>query len=392
MNGLMSVNLLESFDLQTTLLRMSFGRKTRRDLYAQLASFVAEGLPPYRTIRRVNEIAKERLEVRGGVVGALDRIANIASGQRRQLASRTRVLDAVLARMAQGKNLADSLRQWIPHEEAEMLRTGESADRLEQTLLELEHLLRVKLDIATLLRKAALGALARLGVLVAMMFYILSTVLKEARNLVSDELFAEMTLAPLYFRLGELFLQWFVPLVGVLAASSVAVALSLPRWRPSGLRLYLDTYVPPWNLYSRVQSATLLTSASAMMESGRQFRESLVGLSHQGTPWLRQHCRKMLGRLERGRSDAEALQTGMLPWELEDRLAVYAMLADFKQVMRAVARDSLEMVIRNVTAIGALMNLFAMLALGGFLILTIFAVGEIALEAQSAIGSATPKT
>lgn len=382
---------LGGLDIEGSLLRWSFGRRPRKLLYAQLASFIAEGLPPYRTIKRSNEIARKRLATRPGLAGIGDRIRNILSGERRALASRTQLLDKVLAGMDAGKGLADSLKRWVPNEESEMIRTGERADRLEKTLRELEHLLDVKLQIAAMLRKATLGALARLGILVGMMFYILNTVLKEARTLVSDELFELLTLAPLYFRFGELFMEWFVPLTIGLLVLGVVIAMSLPRWRPHGLRSYLDANLPPWSLYSRVQSATLLTSASAMMEAGRQFREALVGLSQDGAPWLRTHCRKILGRLERGRPDAEALQTGMLPWQLEDQLATYAMLDDFKVVMRAVARDSLDMVLRTVTAIGNLMNLLAMLALGVFLIFTIFSVGEIALEAQSAIGSATPK-
>lgn len=379
------------FDWAGVGMRWSFHRSARRIFYMQLASFVAEGLPPYRTIKRINEIAEARLAVRAGPAGTTDRLANMMSGKRRRLRARTKLLQQVLGSMDRGKGLGAALRRWVPHEEAEMLRTGESADRLVKTLGELQHLLEVKIAIATTLRNGALGALGRLAVLVGMMFYILTTVLAEARMLVPDEMFNQLTLAPLYFRFGELFLAWFVPSVVFLVAAGVCIAVSLPRWRPNGLRSKLDNHVPPYSLYSRVHSATLLTSASAMMEAGRQLRESLVSLSQHGSPWLRTHCRRMLVRLQRGMTDADALRTGMLPWELEDQLATYAMLGDFKRVMRALARESLDMVQQRVKAIGFLMSLATMLLLGAFIIFTIFSIGEIALEAQSAIDSNVPE-
>lgn len=387
-----TVGLLGGIDINGALLRWAFGRTPRMHLYSQLASFTSQGLPPYRTLERVNRIARKRLAADPGIAGLGTRLANVLSGKRRALAARTRVIDAVLAGMDAGKGLADAMKRWVPVEESEMLRTGERADRLEITLRELEHLLKVKVEIASSLLKSAAGAGARFAILIGMMFYILNTVLKEARTLISPEMFDALTLAPLYFRFGEFFLDHFFTGAIAVAVLCLAIVWSLPRWRPFGLRQRLDTLAPPWSLYAHVQSATLLTSASAMMESGRQFREALVGLSQNGTPWLRTHCRRMLQRLEQGRPDAEALQTGMLPWELEDRLGVYAMLDDFKKVMRAVARDSLEIVLRNVAVVGKLMSVVAMLSLGAFILFTVFSIGEIALEAQSAIGSAVPKS
>lgn len=370
---------------------ISFGGAARMRLYAQLASFTEEGLTPYRTLQRANEIAKRRLAVRPGMDGVIDSLRNRLSAKRRALAARTKVLDAVLASMDSGKSLGDAMARWIPAEESELLRTGERSDRLLPTLRELENLLKVKSDIASILLKAAAGAGFRFAVLVAMMFYILSTVLKEGKSMLTEDMFQKLTLAPIYFRFGELFTSYALP--GLLAAivGGAVIIINLPRWRPYGLRSWLDLNIAPWSVYSTVQAATLLLSASAMMDSGRQLREALESISRHGTPWLRTHCHRMLRRLKQGRTDAEALKSGILGWELEDQLGVYDLLNDFKQVMRAIARDSLQNVLRNVTVVGNLLNAVAMLALGGFILATIFAMGEIAMEAQSAVGtSPTP--
>jgi len=363
----------------------SFGRQARAALYAQLASFEAEGITPYRALERVQRIGRARLATGDGLAGALARIRNALSPRRRALAGRLKVIRAVLKTMDQGQSLADSLKPWVPVEESEMVRTGEKSDLLGMTLRELEGLLKVKIEIANTMLGSGAAAIGRLTVLVLMMFYILNTVLKEARTLVSDELFYSLTLSPLYFRFGELFTQFVVP--GTIAAVAIAAAItiSLPRWRPYGLRTWLDTRLAPWSVYAQIQAATFLASSSAMMESGKQFSESLKSLAVNGSPWMRTHCRRMLRRLDQGRPDAEALQTGMIDWELEDQLGVYSMLDDFNQVMRSISRDSLQIVLKRVKRLGSLLSYASMIALGIFILLTVFSIGEIAMEARRGI-------
>lgn len=381
---------LSSMDIGAWFLRLSFGRQARMHLYGQLSSFTSEGLPPYRALERSNEVARKRLTPREGAAGAGDRLVNALVPGRRALRGRTRILDSVLARMAQGRGLGEALRGWVPTEESEMIRSGERADRLQSTLKEVEHLLRVKVQLADTIRTALISVGLRFGVLFALMFYILETVLKEARHLIPEHVFQTLTLAPAYFALGEAVVAGIIPMMLLGSAAVVAIAVSMPRWEPFGLRQKLDIMVPPWSVYARIQSATLLTSASAMMESGSQFRESLLGMERYGDPWIQTHCRRILARLRQGMPDAEALQTGMLPWELEDRLAVYAMLDDFKQVMKAISREALLMVLRTVERISTVLNYTAMICLGLFVIFTVFSVGEMGLAAQAAMNKAMP--
>src|SRR5690606_1368808 len=119
----------------------------------------------------------------------------------------------------------------VPSEEAAMLFAGERGGRLKDALIELTGLLKSRLDVAASLKSNLLPSAGMLAVLVLLMVYILNTVLKEARKLVSEEMFNKMTLAPLYFDLGEGFLK-ALPFILVLAvAIGIAVSASLPRWR-----------------------------------------------------------------------------------------------------------------------------------------------------------------
>ena len=380
--------VLDGLSIQEFIAKKSFGVSKRLMLYRQIRDFVKQGQPPYGTISRIVEVGKQRLEVRDGLPGILDRMSNALSARKRGLKSRIYILEQTLADMDEGKQVADALSRWIPREEGELLRTGEMTDRLVTSLNELDTLLTLKGDLAKAIWGAALGLLVRMGVLIGMMAYILGTVLSEVKGLVSDDVFTKLMVAPVYFSFGNAFLQYGAWVAVALVLLGVIVMISLPRWRPDGLRRLLDHTIAPYTLYGKLQSATVLLSASAMLESGRQFRESLNSVRANSEPWLRTHATRALIKLNDGNSDAESLQIGMLSWELEDELRVYAMQDDFKKVLRAIAESAMRSVLQSVKTMANVLNVVSMLLLAAFILSTVFAIGEIAMEAQSSVQSA----
>ncbi|MCD9046735.1 type II secretion system F family protein [Luteimonas sp. MHLX1A] len=381
--------VLGGMSIEDFVAKKSFGVPKRLTLYRQIRDFVKQGQPPYGTINRIVEVGKKRLEVRPGLPGIADRISNVLSSGKRGLKGRIFILEQTLADMDEGKQVADALSRWIPREEGELLRTGEATDRLVTSLDELDTLLTLKADLSKAIWSAVLGLLVRMGVLVGMMAYILGTVLSEVKGLVSDDIFDKLMIAPAYFSFGNAFLQYGPVFALFLVVVGVVVAVSLPRWRPDGIRRVLDHSIAPYTLYGKLQSATMLLSASAMLESGRQFRESLNSVRSNSDPWLKTHAQRALRRLNDGNSDAESLQIGMLSWELEDELRVYAMQDDFKKVLRAIAESAMRSVLNSVKTMANVMNVISMLLLAAFILSTVFAIGEIAMEAQTSVQNAT---
>lgn len=376
---------LEGLSWSDAFAKRSFGVKQRRALYRQLRDFVKQGQPPYGTISKVVEVGRKRLEIRTGLEGVADRLSNMVSPGKRSLVRKLHVLEDTLSEMDEGKQVAEALSKWIPREEGELLRTGEMTDRLVQSLDELDMLLTLKADLWSAIWGAVIGLMLRLGILIGMMAYILGTVLAEVKSLVSPEMFDKLMIAPAYFSFGQAFLGYGPMLAVAIVVAGVLVGLTLPRWRPSGVRRWLDQSLPPYTLYGKLQASTMLLSASAMLESGRQFRESLQSVRNNSAPWLRSHAMNSLRRLNDGLSDAEALQIGMLSWELEDELRVYAMQDDFKKVLRAIATSAMRSVLDSVRRMANVINVISMLLLAAFILSTVFAIGEIALEAQSSI-------
>lgn len=349
--------------VDAAMLRVSFNVKRRQTFYSDLASFVAAGIPPQQALQQIAKVAKPRRSLRW-----LHKLMTIA-----------------LRELANGRNTAQALQKWVPPEEAALLLAGERGGRLREALLELAELLGKRLAVKKSLWSNLAPSLLMLVVLVALMVYILNTVLKEARGLVPDEMFEKMTLAPVYFAFGDAFLTALPILVVFAIAVTIASTLSLARWRPNKLRRWLDQHIPPYSLYTRTQSSFFLITASSMMEAGAPFQQAVDEVQKLAKPWARAHLRKMLSRLAAGQAEADAMQTGMLPWDVEDRLAIYRMLDDFKHIMQVTARDSMEILLRRVQVIGGTIRSIVMVMLGAFIIFSIFSIGEIALQAQSAI-------
>jgi len=345
--------------------RRGFNVKRREVFYQDLASFVGEGITPYRAMERMLLVARPR----------------------RTMQWLVKLLVQVTRRMDEGVQLGPALAPWVPGEEAALLSAGESGGRLRESLVELSGLLAKKRLVISTLIASLVPSLTMMVVLALLMVYILNTVLKEARSLVPDDVFAKLTFAPLYFNLGEVFLAalpWAV--IGIIAGS-IAVSASLPRWRPTKVRMFLDRHVPPYTLFTRTQSSFFLITASSMMQAGTPFQGAVEQIQKMSSPWVKTHSRRMLGKLSHGLPEAEAMQTGILPWDTEDRLAVYKMLDDFKRVMASTARDSMEILIKKVKLMGDVIKVLSMLVLASFMFLTIFAIGEIALEAQSSMSA-----
>lgn len=343
--------------------KRAFNVQRRQTFYADMASFIAEGITPFNAMDRMREIAR----------------------QRRTMKWLNRVLTSVLARMGEGAGFATALQPWVPAEEAALLMAGEKGSRLPDATRELADLLATRAALKGSLISNLAPSAGMLVVMLALMIYILNTVMKEAKGLVPPDMMDQLFLAPMYFTFGDI-VMGALPFVIVFSIALVmAVSASLPRWKPSGIRMWLDHHLPPYSMYTRIQSSFILITISSMMEAGATFQQAVEDIQKHAHPWTKAHTRRMLKKLAAGRAEAEALQTGLLPWDIEDRLATYKLLSDFKVVMRATARDSMARLLKRVDLLGKAVKLLVMVLLALFIVFTIFSIGEVALEAQSSI-------
>lgn len=345
-------------------IRRNFTVKRRQAFYSDMASFTNEGITPFHAMQRMHLVSK----------------------QRRSMRWLARVLDPSMRSMEGGsQSFAAAISPWVPAQETAMLDAAERSAQLTEALRELSDLLKVQAEVRSVLLSNIGPALAKVVVMAILMVYILRTVIEAAVGLISPEVFAKLKLAPVYFAFGHLFLSMLPYLVVVVVAGSIIVAFSISRWKPSKARAWLDRHVPPYSLATRVQSSFFLISAASMMEAGATFKAAVGQIRSSSNPWTKAHLGRVLARMGDGQSETRALQTGFLPWDVEDRLSVYELLDDFKRIMKVTARDSMQILLERVKFIGYAMNAIATVLLGLFILATIFSIGELALETQSSI-------
>ncbi|MCU1136912.1 type II secretion system F family protein [Stenotrophomonas maltophilia] len=344
--------------------RRSFSVKRRCAFYSDMASFTSEGITPFHAMQRMLQVSKPRRSLRWLVS----------------------VLEPAVKSMEGGSlSLAAAISPWVPPQESAMLDAAERSAQLTEALTELAELLKVQSQVSGALISNLAPALGKLFVMILLMVYILNTVMKEAAGLIAPEVFDKLTLAPIYFAFGRGFLKSLPFLIVIAIVGSMVVSISLAKWKPSKVRIWLDRHLPPYTLAARVQSSFFLISAASMMESGATFKQAVSQIRANSNTWTKAHLTRVLGRMTDGLSEARSLQTGLLPWDVEDRLSVYELLDDFKRIMKVTARDSMQMLLNKVKLIGYVLNGAATVMLGTFIIFTIFSIGEVALETQSSI-------
>jgi type II secretory pathway component PulF len=337
--------------------RFRFNGKERSAFYEDMNAFVTSGLPPFQIIERMVMVYRSR----------------------RRLRWKVDMLRSVAARIGEGRSLASAMKAYVPAEEAAMLEAGETTGALQDALAQLTYLTKKRVEVSGSLKKNLLPAAGFLVVGVVIMVFMLNTVLKEAGRLITPEIMSQLMLAPVYFGGGRFIVSNLVMIIPVVLAAIIAIAISLPKWRPGPARIWLDNHVPPYTVFKRMQAAFFMMTVSSMMSAGIPFQQAVSDIQKTSTPWARQQLRKIMAKQAAGRPPIESMQKSILPEDVEDRMSIYALLPEFDVVMESVAKDSLDILLKRVNAMGTALNVAVMLYMAGFLILTIFSIGEVAL-------------
>jgi hypothetical protein len=185
--------------------------------------------------------------------------------------------------------------------------------------------------------------------------------------------------------------KWIVN-YGKITAVSVVVLLilfmySLPRWQ-SATRRRLDKCIP-YAMYRVYSGSMLVVSLSVLLSSGVSLRSSLERAMKFSNVWLRWHLREIL----RGLSDknaarfGDAFRTGLLNWDLEDRIEDASKRRDPVAAFVKIGVGSIEKILKSVEATSSKVNT-AMMVIGG-LILGCMMLGFLmtTMEIQSSMNS-----
>lgn len=346
---------------------IQFNTPRRINFYEDLLSFVQAGLPPFQALGDMYEVSRKRRTMRW----------------------LTNILGPVIEEGRAGKSLPQAMRHWLPNEESALLMAGEQSGDLEGALKRLIEMVGRKAEIRAALMKELAPTGAILIALLGVMYFVQVSLLSLVGDMLPPEDLVGTSVAKHYIALAIFMQNYLVALVIGAIVAAVIIALTLSRWRPSPARQWMDEHIPPWSMYQRQQATFFLVAAAAMMRAGTPFKRAVVDLQGSAGPWLRTHMRKMLAILGTGASPVDAMQTGILPWEVSDRLATYRRLQNIAQVMESTGIASLNILLKRTKTTGNIAKVLVMLLFAGFILATLFTQFELssALEAAAKRGA-----
>ena len=350
--------------------RAAFNLRRRGAFYADMAAFMDSDIPPFQAIEKMESIVRRR----------------------RSTARVARVYRMILRDLKSGKPLASSLAPWVPGNEAVMLVGAEKAGPavLVMAFRELSTLLDRQQKARAKLRAALLSNGLVFAVILGVIFEVVKIMVPELVRSETKDMASRMTFAPYFFAFGQGVIHYgaFVAIAIVLLCA--VVWWSLPNWTRhfSFLsRRWLDNHIVPWTVYKRSQATFFLSTTAAMMRSGIPLKVIASDMLPFASKWMRLHLRRVLGDLEAGRSEVDALGGGMLPLDTSDRLRIYALMKDFTAIMTRLSEDNFVIYEKTIDGISALMKTLSILVLGLFAASLLFAIFDYSNALQASVNA-----
>jgi len=349
--------------LQHWLVKIQFTTKRRTGFYRDMANAVRAGMGPFKAAERMRDVSRPRKSLRWLVD----------------------VLDPVLQSAAEGASFARALSEWVPAEDAAMLSAGEESDNMAGALDELVGLLQAKGKVTSSLKTNLVPSVFMMAFVIGILSYVMRVIVPLTKDMLEPADMLMLDVLPVYVAVGDFVINKGIWLILFIVAVTLCIAVSLPRWAPDKVRTFLDQKTPPWSLYARIQTVFFLITASSIMRAGRTFRVATEKITILSTPWMRGYLGQMLARLRNGQDEISSMQVNMLPIDVADKLNFYAILPEFTQIMKEVARDAMEHLLVTVQRVGALVRTLVMALAVVFVISTMYSMFEMtqAIESKS---------
>jgi type II secretory pathway component PulF len=332
-------------DLHRWWARTQFNEGGRLRLYRKIATMLANGLP----LLKILDELWERASVQGGKPN--EPMAIVLADCRRMVQN--------------GRPLCDGLEWWVPRTEKMIIMAGEQSGRLEVTLNVLVGVVQSQKEIKRVIVSGLTYPLAILSLIVIYIYVFGTAVIPQFARMV-DPLKWHGSARSLYV-MSQLVQHWMLYIVAVLVLAVTGIAVSMPRWRGNA-RVFFDGFAP-YSIYRLLAGSGFLMAFSALQFAGITVEKSLLRLSGQAQPWLRERLDGALLGVKSGLNCGEALRNagyGFPSPEVVDDLCVYAEYKGFAEALKLLADEWVE---EGVAKVGVQMKV-----LNGFAIVTLAVV------------------
>ncbi len=301
--------------------RLQFNAAARIHLYRKIDKMLSNGLPLLKILEELHDRASDQ--------------------GRRPSEPMALVLDDCRRMVQNGGLLSEALGGWAPKTEQMIIMAGERAGCLPTTLSAVVEVVQSGKKIKSVIVGGVSYPIAVMT-LILMYMYIFGTRVIPQFALVTDPTKWQGAAKSLYV-MSQLVQNWMAIIVVALVAVLVTMVVSMPRWC-GNVRVLFDNFVP-YSIYRLIAGSSFLMAFSALQVAGVTVEKSLVRLSDDAQPWLRERIEGALLGVKSGLNCGEALRNagyGFPSKEIIDDLCVYAEYRGFADALRVMADEWME--------------------------------------------------
>lgn len=236
-------------------------------------------------------------------------------------------------------SFAHALQHTVPDYEVMVLTAAEEDGRLEEAMTYLGRAIRLSGKIqATYLMSLISPVMALVSIIG---FFLAYALVIAPLNLQSLPLEKWPHISRQLYVFSTALVDYGLLICSGVVVFSWLVLWSRPNWR-GRIRSNIDKIaLLPWRAYREREANTFLVSLAILLQSNNHgMKEAMEQMRKFASPWLGWHLALMLKRLElTPNMPARALDTGLFPYRVMDRIEDYSERSDFDKALRMLAFD-----------------------------------------------------
>ncbi|MBD8792704.1 type II secretion system F family protein [Pseudomonas syringae] len=267
-----------------------------------------------------------------------DRLGKMAARARKRKSGWAPLYEHWLRKMRR-MTFARALQHTVPDYEVMVLTAAEEDGRLSEAMDYLGRAIRLSSKIKNAYFMSLISPAIALAILLS--FFLAYALVIAPQNLQTLPLDKWPEVSRQLYAFSNLLVNGGVALGIGLGIAVWLVMWSRGQWR-GRLRAWVDR-VPmlPWRGYREREANTFLVAFAILLQSNNHGpKEALERMRQFASPWLSWHLSLMLKQLVRTPDQpARALNTGLFPIQLMDRIEDYAERTDFTKALRILAFD-----------------------------------------------------
>ena len=345
-------------------LMIAFAGKTRLKLYRKIASLMRN---------------------RFSLMDALDMLHDSASNGGKNPGEPLAIAIACWGRaLNNGKTFSEALKGWAPDRERLMLSVGDVSD-LESALL---NLIKVS-EGSTKMIRPIVGAitypafLLMMAVLIiyAIGVYMVPPMIDAAPNVRWRGMARDLVDLSAWIKDN-----WIIAF-SALPVLMAVIYFTISIWTGK-IRVFFDS-IPPWSLYRVFVGISWLLSLSALVSGGTPISTAMRALRRDASRYLKERIDKTLVFINNGENLGQALAKTKLNFpdvEVINDLKIYSELDNFEEALNNMANEWLEESVVMIEQKAAVLNMVALLAIGGVIAWAVMGTFEMQDQITSGMG------